>query len=631
MRKCSIGCSVAVGLFCVNVLQASWTVSPTGIDFGSQTVGVPPVIGTVVTVNNTGNTNLTLSTVTISAPFILRTGTVPNMIAAHAYSPPTLTFAFAPTAPGTYNGNAVIFFDDGTFATIPLSGTAVTTTAAVSVSSASLSFGQQVLGSPSPSQSVTLTNTGTATVKVLGFASVPSVFAQAPAAQTTITPGSQIRVPMTFTPTALGAVSGNLNIQFDVLRSIGITLSGTGVAPAAIAITSPPTLPAATVNATYQAFPAATGGVPPLTWSLVSGALPNGLSLSSSGVISGVPRSTGTSTFTMRATDSLSASATQKATIKGYTSIPANCGDISFNVAGTSTPLVPLNDLGTGTYLGSTGGLYPGGSNVRPDAQTTSGVSLAQSIGPLDANGNSSPTGQYVMIALGTSDANDEFNRFLLEVNTYSGKNPQLVIVNGAAGLESSSALSTPGNGYIAALVNYFLPNNGVTANQVVALWMELAVNSPTGTFPSDNSKLESQIETILRAVQTTFPNIKLAYLSSRVYGGYSNGISPQSPEPYAYEDGFAMQFVISDQLNGNPVLNYDPSKGAVVAPWLSWGPYYWANGLIPRSDGLVWTCQDFIATGTHPSDPAGRQKVADALFTFFTTDPTATPWFLAH
>jgi hypothetical protein len=235
------------------------------------------------------------------------------------------------------------------------------------------------------------------------------------------------------------------------------------------------------------------------------------------------------------------------------------------------------------------------------------------------------------MIALGTSDANDEFNRFLLEVNTYSGKNPNLVIVNGASGLESSAALSTPGNGYIAALVNYFLPNNGVTAKQVVALWMELAVNSPTGTFPSDQSQLESQIETILREVQNTFPNLDLAYLSSRIYGGYSNGISPQSPEPYAYENGLAVQFVIQDQLNGNPGLNYNPTLGPVVAPWLSWGPYYWANGLAPRSDGLVWTCHDFVATGTHPADPNGRQKVADALFTFFTTDSTTTPWFLAH
>ena len=181
------------------------------------------------------------------------------------------------------------------------------------------------------------------------------------------------------------------------------------------------------------------------------------------------------------------------------------------------------------------------------------------------------------------------------------------------------------------SLVTYLLPNAGVTAKQVVALWMETAINSPTGTYPTDISGLESQVQAILQEVQTTFPNIKLAYLSSRIYGGYSNGVSPQSPEPYAYEDAFAMQYILAQQLNGNPALNYNPALGPVLAPWLSWGPYYFANGLTPRSDGLVWTCQDFIATGTHPSDPAGRQKVADALFTFFVTDSTITPWFLAH
>ena len=35
---------------------------------------------------------------------------------------------------------------------------------------------------------------------------------------------------------------------------------------------------------------------------------------------------------------------------------------------GTSVGFLPLNDLGTGVYQGFQGGLYPGGSDVRPAA-----------------------------------------------------------------------------------------------------------------------------------------------------------------------------------------------------------------------------------------------------------------------
>ena len=66
-----------------------------------------------------------------------------------------------------------------------------------------------------------------------------------------------------------------------------------------------------------------------------------------------------------------------------------------------------------------------------------------------------------------------------------------------------------------------------------------------------------------------------------------------------------------------------------MVAPYLCWGPYLWADGLNPRSDGFTWACSDVLATDfTHPSS-TGIGKVADQLLAFFKTDPTATPWFL--
>lgn len=64
------------------------------------------------------------------------------------------------------------------------------------------------------------------------------------------------------------------------------------------------TLPDGAVGTAYSQTLAATGGNGTLTWSLASGILPSGLSLSSGGVISGTPTAVGTSNFTVRVADS---------------------------------------------------------------------------------------------------------------------------------------------------------------------------------------------------------------------------------------------------------------------------------------------------------------------------------------
>lgn len=59
-----------------------------------------------------------------------------------------------------------------------------------------------------------------------------------------------------------------------------------------------------TVGSPYSAALQATGGDPPYSWALIAGSLPAGLTISTSGTIQGTPTVTGTSTFTLQATDS---------------------------------------------------------------------------------------------------------------------------------------------------------------------------------------------------------------------------------------------------------------------------------------------------------------------------------------
>jgi large repetitive protein len=63
------------------------------------------------------------------------------------------------------------------------------------------------------------------------------------------------------------------------------------------------TLPHATRATPYQVFLVASGGTAPYTWSLTSGSLPPGLSLSPDGELAGTSSASGTFAFTVRADD----------------------------------------------------------------------------------------------------------------------------------------------------------------------------------------------------------------------------------------------------------------------------------------------------------------------------------------
>jgi Putative Ig domain len=83
--------------------------------------------------------------------------------------------------------------------------------------------------------------------------------------------------------------------------------------PSPLAISSD-ALPAGKAQTAYSATLIATGGTAPYTWSLNSGSLPVGLTLSSSlGQISGTPSQAGTSSFGVQVTDSSSPPQTAKA------------------------------------------------------------------------------------------------------------------------------------------------------------------------------------------------------------------------------------------------------------------------------------------------------------------------------
>jgi hypothetical protein len=226
------------------------------------------------------------------------------------------------------------------------------------------------------------------------------------------------------------------------------------------------------------------------------------------------------------------------------------------------------------------------------------------------------------LLAIGLSNASLEFTAF--QHILPRGINPHLVLVNGAQGEQDAEMVANPAGAFW-SVVEERLRQAGVSAQQVQAVWLKEAIAQEHEPFPADAQRLQRALRAIVQILQQRYPNLQLVYLSSRIYAGYAT--VPLNPEPYAYESGFAVKWLIAEQFAHEPGLDARPTAPHQM-PWLAWGPYLWADGLRERSDGLIWTCQDVVADGTHPS-MSGRLKVARLLLHFFQTDQTAKHWFL--
>ncbi|MFZ1783645.1 MAG: hypothetical protein WAU23_00440 [Ferruginibacter sp.] len=285
-----------------------------------------------------------------------------------------------------------------------------------------------------------------------------------------------------------------------------------------------------------------------------------------------------------------------------------------------------IMDMGTAYWRGLQGGLYPDGLNTRPAAHNNAGLQIASQIKPLDVNGNYDPVnGKIVWLSVGMSNCTQEAQEFILLANAWPNKNAKLILVDGAQGGWDIDLMNDPAAAFWTT-INNRLAFQGLSAKQVQAIWFKNADKGPTDTtFTTYCSNFKNKLKSSMNLLQSKFVNSKLCYLSSRIYGGYAASGTLQ-PEPFAYYTGWAVKQLIEDQINGDTGLTY--SGASPKSPWLSWGAYIWAEGATPRADGLKWIFPDDYQTdATHPSI-AGRQKVANLLFQFFTTDATTIPWF---
>jgi hypothetical protein len=318
----------------------------------------------------------------------------------------------------------------------------------------------------------------------------------------------------------------------------------------------------------------------------------------------------------------------------------------------SATPLVDFGLTPGQLYLGQFAGYLYNGSNSPPPDHSAVGVAAGAAVQPLDVNGNPNPTGKIVLISMGMSNAADEWcdsfttctsYSFMGQAATNSNVNhTTLVILNGAVSGQDAGTYACPyGNCPLNStnpnnydrIVNNTLTPAGVTAAQVQAVWVKdadgLAFDYPSLPSPiADAYDYEYELGQIVRAIKIRFPNVQQVFFSSRIYAGY-NPLS-ESPEPYAYEYGFAVKWFVNAQIVQRETGTIDPLAGDLLtaAPWVAWSAYIWGNDSnnLPGSLALNWPIAYYEPDLMHPQSN-GVDQVAGALMNFFLTSPY-TPWF---
>jgi len=208
-------------------IASAVTLSATSLTFAAQLVGTTSS-PQPVTLTNTGNAPLTVSSITATGAFS-QTNNCGSTVAAGASC--SLSVVFSPTTTGTVTGSVSISDNaPGSPQTIALSGTGVAP--AAKLSTTNLTFAAQLVGTSSSPQVVTLTNTGTGSLTVSGITAA-GAFSQTNNCTPSVAPGANCTINVVFSPTAKGTATGAVSIVDNAAGSPQtIALTGTGVAPA---------------------------------------------------------------------------------------------------------------------------------------------------------------------------------------------------------------------------------------------------------------------------------------------------------------------------------------------------------------------------------------------------------------
>jgi hypothetical protein len=364
-------------------VQAAYSADAASLAYDCTEAGKTQYV--LLTVTNGTSTSTSVAQVTVNAP---PTATISSVSPTTAQRGATVTVAgtnlsgvssvtvngaaatvsnltstgFTFVVPGTAafgTGSIVVATPCAQTLTNPFSVTAPALTATVSTTSASPTSTAPIPFSVTFSQSVGTTFVAS-DVTVAGGTVTSGSFSGSGAGPYTFT----------VTPSGTGTVAVSLaasvandanNTQNTASNSVSVQFQAPTI------VVAPASLPQGTQNTAYSQALSASGGTAPYTYAITAGALPNGLSLSSSGTIAGTPAANGTFNFTVTATDASAAPGpysgsrsyslvinTQPVTAAPVVTTPAN-GSFSNNRSVTVAGTAPANST-VSVFIGALAG-----------------------------------------------------------------------------------------------------------------------------------------------------------------------------------------------------------------------------------------------------------------------------------
>jgi len=174
-------------------------------------------------------------------------------------------------------------------------------------------------------------------------------------------------------PTTATGGPSNFTVQLIDAKGVATTKVFSVTIAAGLTITTAPGLPNATIGVSYAVTVSAAGGTAPYTWSVSAGTLPTGLTLNSStGVLNGLPTSSGSFQFTLQVSDSASVTAAKQFTL-----------GVAQALTFTTSATLPSGATGTpySLVLSATGGTPPYTFAIAGGTALPSGLSLGAANG----------------------------------------------------------------------------------------------------------------------------------------------------------------------------------------------------------------------------------------------------------
>ena len=234
------------------------------------------------------------------------------------------------------------------------------------------------------------------------------------------------------TPTSSGTAT--FTVQVQDFQSVKSTKQFTITIAAGLTITTPPTLPNGTIGQPYTLNLQAAGGTSPYSFQVTSGALPGGLTLASSGTLSGTPTANGTFNFTVTVTDSNSVTANKTFSLT-----------VASGLTITNAPTLPSGTVGDSysQTLTATGGTSPYTWSVSVGS-LPSGLTLSPSSGAI--SGSLTAGGTFNFTVTVTDSASVTASKaFSISVAALLAISTQPALPSGGVGTPYTQALTAVG------------------------------------------------------------------------------------------------------------------------------------------------------------------------------------------